>query len=263
MGIYHNRTEIKILRVATVADVRDLEERAPDEFDIDAVRKKALVVVQALAPDIVDGKRYKPEQNIAQCSQLRADDRAELLTALRAVGIQDTTMRLLGDALPALAKALPAVADEMTLFFRVLDGAPHVPLSFPTEALLAGLSIVCEAPTSTDQDRDRLRALGAAVMHLTDYGYSYTPADPSRAAIIWSLAVSRAGAMYGGLAAKTPTRDHDDATAMGLFLAHLAADLATIVAAVERGRRAPKPAVEIPADARIRGRNLQLSFIGC
>lgn len=262
MAIYHKQTEIKILRVASVADVRDLEERAPDEFDIDAVRKKALVVVQAIAPDVVNGKRYKPEQNIAQWSQLRADERVELLAALRAIGIRDTTMRLLGDALPALAKALPAVAGEMLMFFRVLDGAPHVPLSFPTEALLAGLSIVCDAPATSDVDRDRQRALGAVVMHLTDYGYA--PAAPSRAALIWSLAVSRAGAMYGALASQAPTREHDDATAMSVFLAHMAADLAFIVAAVERGRHAPKPPIEIDPSARIRGRNLQLSLnVGC
>jgi len=257
MAIYHEKIEIKILRVATVADVRDIEERATDEFDVDAVHKKALVVIQAVKPDVVNGRRYKPEEKIAQWCKLSSDERAELLAALRTVGIRDATMRILGDALPVLVRALPSVADEMRQFYRVLDGAPNVPLSFPTGTFLAGLTIICEAPASSDADRERKRALHSVIMHLSDHGY--VASDPSRAAVLWSIALSRAGALYGGLSLKAPTQERDDATAMSVFLSRLATDLTAIVSTIERARHTPKT-VEIDPSARIRGRNLQFSL---
>lgn len=276
MSIYWQKMAVSIVRVASLEDVRDLEDRTGplDEHDVVGVRKKLYVVVQGVEPIVKDGRTYRPEQNIATWTTLQADDRVELLTALRAVGIRDMTMRTIGEALPALAKALPAVAAELTLFQRVLDGAIGCPLTLNTETLVAGYSIVCEGPPLPavddeaakddpaaamlcEADRARRRGLNALLMHLADYGYSM--GDPQRAAFVWSQAVARAGGIYCALATND-VRANDHGTTMGTFVANMAADLALIVAAVERARRTPKARPEIDPAALIRGRNRQLTL---
>lgn len=270
--LFFDKKPITILRPASLADVRKLEERPPNTHDLDAVRKMTIVVVS-----IVDEATCQSQETIVPWASIQADDRAELLTTLRKIGIQDRTMARLGEALPALAAVFPTVAVELKLLHQALESTGQGLLELPSSTLVAAYTILCEEQTSpltpTEQrkrgvsmkiepDRlsDRKRSLYAIVMHLTDLGYGQ--GDPNVAVRVWSQAVGRAGALYGGLATHAPSPERDPAATMSAFLTDMARDLSVLVAAVERARHAPKPKIEIAPEHRLRERNLQISLFG-
>ena len=150
--------------------------------------RAALVVIRAVKPDVVNGRRYKPEEKIAQWCKLSPTSARAARRAAHGGHPRCDHAHPRGCAPGARAGVAVRGGRDAAVLSRPRRGAKR-PLSFPTGTFLAGLTIICEAPASSDADRERKRALHSVIMHLSDHGY--VASDPSRAAVLWSIALSR------------------------------------------------------------------------